>query len=480
MYSVILLFWVMASIIIGNPKSKSNRWLFAFGVFIVFGLLTIPLEDQIIPWLNKNESSRTKLISGIRFIDALFTTLFHYFVPYTFFMFSITFTGHLNINRKFIATRPDVVFFLPVLLMYIIFPVNSPSFNPDYNPHFFIIAIWAIPYILCADLLFIHSLIKEKDFKIRRDILISSIIIVPGSIFILLTCYILVVLNIRGGYRYYLPAIAVEFIIFSIVGVKYGVFGIKLKVEKNRLDRTMKAMTSGTTILNHAYKNEIFKISMSVNNIKKSEEYFKKCDFDGYINDNLRVITNSVNHMLDMSSRIQEYMQDIMLKEGVHRLDKIITNSLESMLNLLEQKSIKVLKDYDCDMEIICDDIHMYEVLSNIFKNAIEAMNSKGCLIIRTYKNRSGLYIEIKDDGKGISKDTTPYIFDPFFSTKNRKSNFGLGLSYCYNIMQKHGGEITVKSEENVGTTVYIKIPNSKVNNYKNDINTKKHIINNI
>jgi phosphoglycerate-specific signal transduction histidine kinase len=56
--------------------------------------------------------------------------------------------------------------------------------------------------------------------------------------------------------------------------------------------------------------------------------------------------------------------------------------------------------------------------------------------------------------GHGITKENLPYVNDPFFTTKKRTLNFGLGLSYCYNVMQKHKGDLTIQSEKDKVTTI--------------------------
>ncbi len=69
--------------------------------------------------------------------------------------------------------------------------------------------------------------------------------------------------------------------------------------------------------------------------------------------------------------------------------------------------------------------------------------------------------ISIQDHGCGISKHNLPRIFDPYFSTKELKSQkgMGLGLTLCDTIIRKHGGAIAVESEPGKGTTVAIYIP---------------------
>jgi signal transduction histidine kinase len=69
----------------------------------------------------------------------------------------------------------------------------------------------------------------------------------------------------------------------------------------------------------------------------------------------------------------------------------------------------------------------------------------------------SSIYIEIRDNGIGIPKDSLEKIFSPFYTTK--KDGSGLGLFLAYQIIAKHGGAIFVDSEPGVGTTVKVYIP---------------------
>ena len=69
--------------------------------------------------------------------------------------------------------------------------------------------------------------------------------------------------------------------------------------------------------------------------------------------------------------------------------------------------------------------------------------------------------MSIADQGAGIAKDVLPKIFDPYFSTKHRgdQKGMGLGLTICHAVVQKHGGAITVRSEMGGGTTFDIYLP---------------------
>ncbi|MCI5210025.1 MAG: GHKL domain-containing protein [Candidatus Electrothrix sp. ATG2] len=99
----------------------------------------------------------------------------------------------------------------------------------------------------------------------------------------------------------------------------------------------------------------------------------------------------------------------------------------------------------------------MYQVLLNITFNAIHAMPEGGKLTVRTSVVEDGVSLEITDTGSGMSPEKLEQIFVPFFTDKNRGT--GLGLAITKNIIEQHKGEITVQSEEGVGTTFMVILP---------------------
>jgi nitrogen fixation negative regulator NifL len=114
----------------------------------------------------------------------------------------------------------------------------------------------------------------------------------------------------------------------------------------------------------------------------------------------------------------------------------------------LEQASINCVRD------------QIIEVFLNICLNAIEAMQSSGG-VLSINKVRSGdrsqIGVIINDTGPGINPEILPHMFEPFITTK--EYGLGLGLSICYGIIQKHGGQITVDSQQGRGTSFTIWLP---------------------
>jgi two-component system, NtrC family, nitrogen regulation sensor histidine kinase GlnL len=128
------------------------------------------------------------------------------------------------------------------------------------------------------------------------------------------------------------------------------------------------------------------------------------------------------------------------------------------------EKKVTLKKRFDPSLPAIKGDrAQLTQVFLNLVKNAYEAMDHGGSLVLTTRletdfhiraqgRSRSRLiWVDIIDSGAGIKEENLPHIFSPFFTTKN--SGTGLGLATCYRIISEHGGMIRVKSAEGEGTT---------------------------
>ena len=91
--------------------------------------------------------------------------------------------------------------------------------------------------------------------------------------------------------------------------------------------------------------------------------------------------------------------------------------------------------------------------------NAVQAMEAGGTLTLAVGRGEEGETIAfvVRDTGKGMSPETVDQIFDPFFTDKHRGT--GLGLAIAKNIVDKHGGRITVESAPGQGTVFTVILP---------------------
>ncbi len=143
-----------------------------------------------------------------------------------------------------------------------------------------------------------------------------------------------------------------------------------------------------------------------------------------------------------------------------------VNESIDATLILLKNKTknrLEVKKYYDETIdEINCFPGQLNQVFMNILNNAIQAIPEErkdGKLEIYTENQEEHVMIRIKDNGKGMSEQVKKRIFEPFFTTKEVGIGTGLGMSISYGIVEKHGGNIYVNSEEGKGTEFSIQIP---------------------
>jgi Na+/proline symporter/nitrogen-specific signal transduction histidine kinase len=101
----------------------------------------------------------------------------------------------------------------------------------------------------------------------------------------------------------------------------------------------------------------------------------------------------------------------------------------------------------------------MVQVFVNLLNNATDASEPGQIISIEFEQRRNQLIITVSDQGKGIADEHLPKIFEPFFTTKMVGEGTGLGLSLTYNIIQEHGGSITVSNRPGGGCRVEILLP---------------------
>lgn len=99
------------------------------------------------------------------------------------------------------------------------------------------------------------------------------------------------------------------------------------------------------------------------------------------------------------------------------------------------------------------------QVFLNIIRNAIQAMDGKGTLMLSTHNHNGHIVTEIKDTGPGIAPEYLSKVFDPFFTTKEQGEGTGLGLNIVHRVVEKYGGNIKIDSKPGQGTTFEISLP---------------------
>jgi len=193
-----------------------------------------------------------------------------------------------------------------------------------------------------------------------------------------------------------------------------------------------------------------------------SSQKDKREDDFGRIIDELRsIIADNIRG----SRSVKELVLDL---KNFSRLDQAqwkdaqLVSGIESSLRILQAQmrpDIEIIRDFRADPLLFCNPGQLNQVFINVISNAIQALEGKGTITIRTYVQGDQLNIEFEDSGKGIPKEILPRIFDPFFTTKDVNEGSGLGLSISYSIVKKHNGSLLVDSTPGKGSKFTIVLP---------------------
>jgi two-component system, NtrC family, sensor kinase len=187
-----------------------------------------------------------------------------------------------------------------------------------------------------------------------------------------------------------------------------------------------------------------------------------------------------LKEIIDQAIRCKEIVKDLLefSRKSTHqRVPCSINQSIRQTVDLLSkqdliqsplflgpivQSNIQVVQEIDPNLPLISADPNkLNQILVNLIINAVDAMEGKGILTLRTYQLplEKKVVLEVSDTGAGIPPENISKIFEPFFTTKEVGKGTGLGLSTVYGIVQEHEGTIEVSSVVGQGTTFILRFP---------------------
>lgn len=161
----------------------------------------------------------------------------------------------------------------------------------------------------------------------------------------------------------------------------------------------------------------------------------------------LRRAMNRMSHQVD---DVLDFVRASDLKLQRYSILDLIISAKD---NITIPNDVKIIVE-EIDAKLNCDYRKIEAVFSNLMLNAVQAIGNKGEVNVRIMENSADIVVIVEDTGPGVPKELMNQIFDPLFTTKQLGT--GLGLSICKNIVEQHGGNISLKNDP---TTFMIRLP---------------------
>ena len=244
-------------------------------------------------------------------------------------------------------------------------------------------------------------------------------------------------------------------------GEQEGVLGIARDItERKQLEQQVQNAERLASVgqlaagVAHEINNPLGGILNCLYNIRKgtltperSQEYLH------FMEDGLQRVQRIVRQLLDFSQQRE-------LELALVDLHPILDRVAVLTEHVFAERHAVLKKAYDETLPSLMVDAPMIEqVIMNLVLNAVQSLQPGGSVSLETRKHEEVCEIIVEDNGCGIAAHVRPHIFDPFFTTKGTGEGTGLGLSVSLGIVQRHGGEMVVDSEEGKGTRFTVRLP---------------------
>jgi anti-anti-sigma regulatory factor len=224
----------------------------------------------------------------------------------------------------------------------------------------------------------------------------------------------------------------------------------EVKNEEQRRDSHLSQLASVGQIaagIAHEVRNPLTAVKGFLQLLQKEEEH----DYLDIAQSELENALVTLNNLLQVSKPDLEDEDS----QSIH-----LATELESILNLFLDKLYKIEIETDfqhTDATIVGKKNQFKKAFFNLIKNAIESIEDAGKITITHRADAKEVMVVIQDSGVGIPKEKMNLLGTPFFSTKD--AGTGMGLAQVFSVVYQHGGDISVDSEVNVGTTFTIRLP---------------------
>lgn len=259
---------------------------------------------------------------------------------------------------------------------------------------------------------------------------------------------------------------------------------LKSTLEQNKLllDKMVeidKIKTEFFSNMSHEFKtplNIIFATVQVLNGCTSDDEIrISPKKLKEYINltkQNCYRLLRLINNLIDITKIDSGYFE---INYRNHDIISVVENISLSVAEFAKNKGISLIFDTEVEEKIMaCDVDNIERIMLNLLSNSIKYTKPGGNIYVNIYDNEEAVTVSVKDTGIGIPKDKLKIIFERFMqvdsSLKRESEGSGIGLALVKSLVEKQGGEIWLRSEEGLGTELFIKIPVKELSGEHKDI----------
>jgi two-component system sensor histidine kinase HydH len=227
----------------------------------------------------------------------------------------------------------------------------------------------------------------------------------------------------------------------------------ELLASQERLVRSERfaAIGEAAAYVSHEIKNPLMVIGGLAHQVENKEGEPSLKEKLHIIQSEVQRLENFLGDLRDFTRPVTPVMQKTDLNEVIHDVDTLMKEEAKNRgINLVERLDPKL-------PTLTADPNQMKQVVLNLVKNAFEAMESGGRLVLASGADDNQVWFSVEDTGNGMPQEVLEKIFNPFFTTK--KKGTGLGLAVINKIINDHRGSVSVESLPDQGTTFRIMLP---------------------
>lgn len=236
-----------------------------------------------------------------------------------------------------------------------------------------------------------------------------------------------------------------------------------IAIEKHHADRTLRRserMTSIGTLaagIAHEINNPITSILLGTHNALTESD---SESLTPRVLNSLNTIAFNAERCAQIIQSVLQFARNEPAEQWPHDIHELIQRAIKLTQFYLDRKNVHVDLAIAADLpEISVNPVQMVQVFVNLIQNAAESKEKDIEIRIRTEATTNMIRIYIQDNGCGMTDEQKRFLFDPFFTTREREGGVGLGLSITHGIVTSHGGSIDVRSAPDQGSTFIIELP---------------------